>query len=368
MKFNNRNALLALFAVSGYGLVNAQSTINIFGVADVSISHYSVAGGQKLNALADSNLNSSRLGFSGREDLGGGLAVAFWLEGATSLSDGNPGGFNFMRRSTISLIGPLGEVRMGRDFTPTFWIDALYDPFGAAGIGTNLIQQVRSTGTIPGRAAFVRGWGGNNTSFIRSSNSISYYLPKERLGGFHGQVQYAMQEQDVQAFGPSLQVRFLAARAGYAKGPLDISMAVARTSPAQATTTRLPGVHTASVGASYKFAVATLSGAYLNERYSDGNTNSTNRVKGFLAGAMVPIGAWNLNASYAHITSDLTGSPSVNKFALGYVYNMSKRTAFYGTFARIGNRNGAMITVNPAVTGLPGSTSSGVEMGIRHAF
>ncbi|REM33110.1 porin, partial [Mycobacterium tuberculosis] len=66
--------------------------------------------------------------------------------------------------------------------------------------------------------------------------------------------------------------------------------------------------------------------------------------------------------------------PRANKLALGYVHNLSKRTALYATIARVSNKNGAALTV-----GGPGfykasegvftpKTSTGYDFGIRHAF
>ena len=57
--------------------------------------------------LTNSAYNSSRLGFRGTEDLGGGLRASFWLEAGINTDDGyrrGPnGGLQFNRRSTVSL-------------------------------------------------------------------------------------------------------------------------------------------------------------------------------------------------------------------------------------------------------------------------
>jgi hypothetical protein len=90
--------------------------------------------------LGNSGYNSSRLGFRGTEDLGGGLAASFWLEAPITNDDGATGVSTFARRSTVSLSGGFGEVRLGRDYTPTFWNDTVFDPFGTNGVGTNIIS------------------------------------------------------------------------------------------------------------------------------------------------------------------------------------------------------------------------------------
>ena len=82
----------------------------------------------------------------------------------------------------------------------------------------------------------------------------------------------------------------------------------------------------------------------------------------------------------------LPEDPKAGKWALGYVHNLSKRTALYATVARISNKDGASLTTggpnmvtrpitvaNPltgtSITTTPtGSTSVGYDFGIRHAF
>ena len=59
--------------------------------------------------------------------------------------------------------------------------------------------------------------------------------------------------------------------------------------------------------------------------------------------------------------------PRVNKLALGYVHNLSKRTALYATVARISNSNGAAAALAGAITA-PNRSSSGTEFGMRHMF
>ncbi|KIQ32479.1 hypothetical protein RT97_12045, partial [Variovorax paradoxus] len=59
--------------------------------------------------------------------------------------------------------------------------------------------------------------------------------------------------------------------------------------------------------------------------------------------------------------------------AIGYVHNLSKRTALYATIARVSNKNGAALTVGAGpgfVTtgGFTPKTSTGYDFGIRHAF
>src|SRR5688572_40735 len=124
-----KKSLVALAALAVAGVASAQSSVTLFGVVDASVSSYSNKSDLaipsltnpflvdsikvKRTALANSGYNSSRLGFRGTEDLGGGLAASFWLEAPISNDDGQQGVATFARRSTVSLSGGFGEIRLG---------------------------------------------------------------------------------------------------------------------------------------------------------------------------------------------------------------------------------------------------------------
>src|SRR5205085_8104847 len=113
-------------AILACGAAHAQSSVTIFGLLDVNVGRYS-GGGPSQTVLGTDGLQSSRIGFRGQEDLGGGLSASFWLEsginpdsgtGGTSNTNNQStggaggGGIVFGRRSTVSLSGPFGEVRL----------------------------------------------------------------------------------------------------------------------------------------------------------------------------------------------------------------------------------------------------------------
>ncbi|MGD9760499.1 MAG: porin, partial [Comamonas sp.] len=105
------------------GAASAQSKVELFGVVDVGVAHLGGSGASK-TGLSTGGANISRLGFRGTEDLGGGLKAGFWLEAGLDVDSGagkaTGGGLNFNRRSTVSLMGNWGEVRLGRDDSATF--------------------------------------------------------------------------------------------------------------------------------------------------------------------------------------------------------------------------------------------------------
>ena len=66
------------------------------------------------------------------------------------------------------------------------------------------------------------------------------------------------------------------------------------------------------------------------------------------------------------------GSADANQIALGYVYNLSKRTALYATGSRIDNKGGQAFSTATGSSSPGGPTaggkSTGLEGGIRHLF
>ena len=128
-----KKTLIAVAALTAAAGAFAQSTVTIFGVLDTSVAHIS-SGGSKVTGLSNGGLSSSRLGFRGTEDLGGGLAAGFWLEGGLAVDNGNSGGYGLERRSTVSLSSnTFGELRLGRDKVPAYLNIETFDPFGDTG-------------------------------------------------------------------------------------------------------------------------------------------------------------------------------------------------------------------------------------------
>jgi predicted porin len=356
-----RTILLPVAVTIAAGSACAQSSVTLFGLVDATIAYGTAAGagsGHRLQ-LTNSGNASSRLGFRGTEDLGGGMAASFWLESAISNDDGRAGGsiaagnqaitvasnagLNFSRRATVSLSGGMGELRLGRDYTPQFWNLAIFDPFGVNGVGTNQALVSSISGVTAARA----------------SNTIGYLLP-QNLGGFYGQAQYYLGENASNAAGgTSTDGTGTAARVGYESGPLNVALAVSRTRYAAG------DVRANNVAVMYDLGVAKLMGVVSRD------TNGTTRGRGALIGALFPAGVGEVRVAYSRYTTDLPGTatdPSTSKAALGYVYNLSKRSALYGTYAIIHNKSGAALTLNNAVAGGPNQSSSGVDLGIRHTF
>ena len=336
-------ATLGLFA----GAASAQSSVTLFGIVDAAYGHVS-ANGKSVTGLSNSGLNSSRLGFRGVEDIGGGLKAGFWLEGALSNDDGNAAGLTLQRRSTVSLMGGFGEIRLGRDYTPTFWNTTVYDVFGTNGVGQSMTPNMISA-----------AGAGNTTNGVRANNSISYFLPA--MGGISGQVMVAFGEAGAAAAGTKNN-NYFGFRLGYGAGPLSAHVAYGKTT---GSTSALDTKYT-NIGASFDMGAVKPMLFWGTEKAGNGA-----KVTGIELSALVPLGAGNFKAAVSRY--DVANSSNDwNKFAIGYDHNLSKRTALYTTYARVSNKGAQTKAVAnnglSAGASAAGGNSTGYEFGLRHSF
>ena len=349
MKFNR--ILAAALPVISLA-ASAQSSITLFGIVDVNaryVRNSDLPGNLTMN---NSGLASGRLGFRGDEDLGGGLRAGFWLESDVNADTGtfSSTGKFFQRRSTVSLSGGFGEVRLGRDLSPASAHTYKYDPFGVIGLGGSAVASRMPDGFSP--------------SYYRRDNAIQYLSPS--LWGLRAEFMYAMDEN------PSSNVgRHVAGRVHYENGPLSLSLSYGATDIGAAGTK----FKQYGAGASYDFGFAKLMGHFQREdlpfgTYGSSTLGSEDR---WLLGMTVPVGSGHLRASYVRTDSRkgpvaFNGSDA-NKYAIGYVHDLSRRTALYGTVARISNKGNANFALSGGAPGLaPKGTSTGAEVGIRHSF
>ena len=330
------------------GSAMAQSSVTIFGTMDVGVRHVDNGAGA-LYSVSSHGASTSKIGFRGQEDLGGGLQAGFWLESQIDPDAGTAGGSNgtaaafWNRRSTVSLFAPFGELRLGRDYVPTFSTIADFDPFNTNGVGNalNLINQ--------------DNLGSGVVTQTRANNAVSYFLPST-LGGVYGNVMVAPGE------GLPGQ-KYIGGRIGYAAGPLKLQAAMGQTNTATADT---PKFKQTNVAASYDFGVARVVG------FVNVNKYDVKKATVYLLGAFVPLGAGEVHVAYLNRDSSGGGTDAndAKQFTLGYLYYLSKRTALYGNAGRLTNQGAANFVQSggPAIGSFTGFKSTGYEVGLRHLF
>lgn len=342
-------AISTLWACSA----QAQSSVAITGIADAAARSVSNSGRGSMKSLVSGSSSTSRLIVRGSEDLGGGLSASFFLEHGLALDTGLPTGGFWDRRATVSLASKsAGELRLGRDFVPTYAGWSRFDPFSYVGIaGSNNLISGAQQGPI--RAGF--GTGANTT--VRSSNAIQWLMP----GGWGG-----LEGGLMAAAGEGVLERVLGARVGWSGGPAVVSLA--RASSKSST----PGLATftdTAIAGSYRFGTVRLSGGW--REFKQGSAKQTN----LLLGLVVPVGQHEIKASYGKAEMDgrvgavAIAANGATQLGLGYVYNLSKRSALYAHAARIANDGAATFVIPGGPAGLAGGgDSKGYELGMRHTF
>jgi predicted porin len=350
-----KKSLLALAVLGAYaGVASAQSSVTLFGTLDVGGRYVKNTGRSRQIMEETDGINSSELRFQGIEDLGGGLKAGFNVRSGMNPDTGTANAKFWNRRSTVSLYSNAGELRLGRDYVPTFWTQALFDPFGFNGIG--------STGNV-GR--WVQ---------VRQDNTIGYFLPSN-LGGFYGQAMLAAGENGTSG---DKSGRYIGGQLGFRAGPFDVAVAAStlRSGVLQTVTAGVPGVitifpgqsvKTYNAGGSWDFGVAKIMGYYERD-----NLPNQHESRGEI-GAVFPFGLSDVRVGYDRSKLSGNGLPSstVDNLKATYQYNLSKRTALYGTIARLDNKDNTTVSlggfgVNAAPT--LGGKSQAAEVGIRHFF
>ncbi|MGV0962196.1 MAG: porin, partial [Limnohabitans sp.] len=430
--------LFALAVLAASGASFAQSTVTLYGQADAALTS-AKSGANSVSGLFGAGRGSNYVGFMGTEDLGGGWNANFKLEAQYSLdtgagsssntnnqatgglttqsgaatsptlnaapetraSLGGAQGLTFNRWSYAGLSNAaVGEIRVGREYTPSFQSILGADVVGANGAGNSL----NMTLMLAGQSANLISVG------TSASNGVSYQTPN--IAGFQAKAMAIFGENPNTGSTTSLN----APKAGngnswnltYAQGPLSAGVAGltvkgTRVAPASAVaptvttvtteaanvntststytagspaTAGLPGDYKqASAYAKYDFGVALATVGQVQEKLITPASASESVNKSTIVGVSVPFGAYKLNANYITSKYTLGGADTgkANQLAIQGMYAMSKRTDLYATYAIVdnslgksyglGNGAGRMVTVSNN-----GDKSTAYQVGIRHNF
>ena len=325
--------VLAVLAVAGSTAAMAQSSVTLYGRVNTTVER------QKVGDVSTTGLfnNSSRFGFKGTEDLGGGLKAGFQLESGFNSDTGAAASTFFGRQSEVNLSGNFGMVRLGNFFAESYYATADY-------------VSLHNHNTGSSSDAFY-------AYVMPDANKIAYRAPA--LGNLTLEAAVSMHEQAVggkNAFdlAANYNLGALALGAGYSK---------------------LDDVNQFGLRAMYTFGAFTVGGYYQrDENGREGTTvaNSGKRDNFRLAGA------YNLGASEFHVNVGRTNSyknvadSSATQFTLGYNYNLSKRTKVYTYYTRVNNDANATYGYGFNGTLAAGQASgkdfSSFAVGVRHNF
>jgi len=321
-----KKSLVALAVLAASGAAFAQSSVTLYGVADMAVGKTNRAGlGQaddQFKAIASNTLNNgtSRFGFRGVEDLGGGLKAGFNFEGGLSLADGSgnfSGGTLFARAANMSLMGGFGEIRGGRTLTTSFYSVASWELSGTSNYSV------------------VSNQFGFNGFGPRDSAVVMYNSPD--FGGIKFSASTVLKGNDAAA-AAGLQNKYDLS-ATYAAGPITVSGAYGK----------IQNNNEGFVlGGKYNFGAFQVAGSYNNYETDAGAVIN----KGVTIGASTTMGPVVLTFDIARDTEFKD-----TDLLLEAKYALSKRTFAYGAFMRDGKgKKGLVNDVN------------GYAVGVRHNF
>lgn len=297
-----KKSLIALAAVAATGVAMAQSSVTLYGVADVAVGYNSDKGPNRLAekttaARANSTFNNgnSRIGFRGVEDLGGGLKANFQFEQGVNLANGATDANTFQRQAWVGLSGGFGTLRLGRQLTPSFHGIAAWEITGTANYSVVANQF---------------GWAGVGS---RDDALIQYITPD--FGGFKAHLGYVL--EDNRGGDEKYDLALV-----YANGPFAAALTYNDTGN---------GKGNGSIGASYDFRFAKIAASYFDGHY---NNNSAAPYDGFSVGLALPIGDKFSLAVDAARNSEFKDTDVVveGKYAL------SKRTFVYAMYLNDGDK------------------------------
>ena len=358
-----KKSLIALAALATVATAaQAQSSVTVYGVMDTGIARSTGLAAGSVTYMQNGGLSTSRFGFRGVEDLGGGLKAKFNLEGglldSNGASDATP---LFARAAVVGLEGAFGEIKLGRQNTIAYDTTVKFDAMGAGNIG-GLITTVDGTAAASGSGNVFNAFGAS-----RWDNAVQYYTPK--INGISANAQYRAGG----VVGNASAGKGIAGGLHYDDGKFAAS-AVYLAQYAAAATGFAAGdkqLQYYSVYASYDFGVAKVLGGH-SETKGEGATGSAYKVD--YIGAIVPITApLSARLSYAKIDNNQTGKKP-DQYAAGLHYAMSKRTTLYTVVAFASqDGNSALNTVDsgknaPGYGVVAGNDSKTYAVGVRHTF
>ncbi len=371
-------ALAVLGAASG--VAYAQTNVTIYGVVDTG---YVKKTGQDLNM--EENVNN-RIGFKGVEDLGGGLKATFQLERRFDLADGRAksNGYNVYNKShdwdggaNVGIKSDdWGWVRLGRMNGIATENIRKFDPFYQYGVGGMIDSSQRGVRRDRMLRYDSPEWAGFSFQAAyelgRNMNDKSWdtgepYTYVNKWGEDHS----AGMDNDGYQLGLNYKYGGFAATANYQM------LADSNRSTLW------------NVGASYSWDTIKVEALYQYTKdkmgwymASDYPFNPTKADLGAvdydsleeqqaLLGLEWKLGPGRLNASVQWLGIEGQGNTNkdidedVWKAAVGYTYNLSKRTSLYGIVAYTdwGSKE-----VGELVDGISQDSTTAVQLGITHKF
>ena len=393
------------------------SSVTMYGIIDVGINHVTGAPGGSVTSLTSGNMEGSRLGFKGNEDLGGGYRAIFTLESrleadtgalsnrpisggrlpdrlSTATSLGLPAalqpavsavaaqigssvgvnlGNNFFDRQIfVGMVTPFGAFTAGRQYTPGYLASASFD-----------VMKTESSLALGQLVAIPASFD------IRVSNSLQYGL---KLNGLTATAMYAAGEVAGNAnAGRLLGMMAMYQGNGYSfgggyntrnneLGEKSLTSAILGatvdvgpgTLTGQFTTIKddnPTGLSSISAALSANPATAPVAGLVQNAFIQGFRQDA----RLFQVGYRITSGVHTVSVAYNSMNDKRPFNADRVSYGAAYSYALSKRTDLNAVFTHLNNKNTSqdMLGGNGFLGGVaakPGQGVNSVALAIRHRF
>ncbi len=343
----NKKLLVVAVATALSAPAMAQN-VSVYGVIDTGFQSYD-NGTASISRPADGNFSTSRLGFKGSEDLGGGLKAEFKMEARLNPSLASNGSTLFNRGLNVTVSGGFGSITIGQnDTSDTQDIDALV---GQGGNFTLRPAMTNATGTAISNTEL----GSDVDGVIRfKSASFNGFQVEVGFGSGNSNSKVADQSADIVDY----NIR-------YANGPLLVI--AGKTTKGNATAADETSF--TAFGASYDFGAAKvgLTTSSADANFATGKMNTT------VLSASAPIGnGMTVFGGYAKGEIKALANGKGSGTVVGLKKDLSKRTSLYGAYTASNAEAGAGFTFagttfTTSTTGL-GTDQKAITVGITHSF
>ena len=401
----NKTLIAALVSLA-CGSASAQLTL--YGLADVSLTHVSGLAQGGVTSLSSGQLEGSRWGLKGEEDLGGGYKALFTLESRIEMDTGTLGnrpasgnqlpdrltvglpasvsaaltsvaigpslGVNlnnaaFDRQAWVGLVTPVGGFLMGRQYTPAFEALATFDLMGT--------QSALSAGQIITIPAGLD---------IRYNNTVQYRVVQ---GPWSGSLMVGLGESGTS----SSNNRLLGANVIYRGAAFQAGLG----HNTKKNSTGQQALETTVLGASTNLGAFKLSGLYA--RIEEPNASSGPELSAGLTSAGVPAAlvasvldrlkqdanlmhlgvrydmgaAGHVSLAINHLDDRRSANADTTSYGVAYTYPLSKRTNLNAVLTRFDNKGTGQAAPGGngylgGVTASAGRDATSIALGMRHSF
>jgi len=431
--YRMKKSLLALAALSAIaGAAQAQSSVTVYGILDMGLIGGNTRGTQggayntttgPINStglgVVQSGQSTSRLGFKGNEDLGGGTSALFTIEvafapSATSTATAQTP-FYYTRQAFVGVKkNGVGSLLAGTQNTPIYDAVLTSDPTGVNNMAGNLVTlgavgPQGQAGTSTGGSASQYGLANNTGYNTRVANALQF--KSDTFSGFGaramvvannanttetaqgGAAAGAGGNSNVNGYGLGLDYNWnklnvtLNAQQFNAVSNANLSNTQDQFFGSSATAVSSlasPGVNIRDAGqyaaVNYDFGILKAFYQYVNRKGTQANNAnyytkySANQigVNAYVTPAVqvwvsTAIGKYQPQGAYSTTGAPTytPGSTNINGFQIGSNYWLSKRTNLYAIY-------GQMAQSNQAMTSATGPTSAyntnNYGIGVRHTF